>query len=135
MADSGRAPAAVDCLLFERAGGRWLVPASLVAEVMAHFSDNPPETVEWRDRTLACEGDNGAVRALLVLRDLASRDAAFHALALNEPPRPCRVLATQLVRGDDGDVLLDGEPVRLFQGQVHKADGLGPLRRGQRLPR
>ena len=121
MAEAARD--AVDCLLFAHTGTDWLVPAALVAEVVPHFADKVPDGYRWRGLELACHGETGPVRALMVLRDLRADGAGFHALALAALPRPCRVGPAQLAADDDGALLLDGVPVRLY-GLPLREDGV-----------
>ena len=108
------ATAAIDCLLFTHRGRNWLAPASLVAEVVPHFAQQAPDTLHWCGELLACHGEEGPVRALMVLRDITDDAHGFHALALADLPHPRPVLAAQLQRDDDGLVRLDGQQVELY---------------------
>ena len=63
----------LDCLLLRHAGQAWLAPASLVAEVLPHFSGALPDSVSWRGLELACLADSHPARALVVMRRVQRR--------------------------------------------------------------
>ena len=117
------APAHIDCLLLSTGEHCWLLPASLVTEVVAHFAEAAPSVLAWRGHNLPCLDDGaGRVRALAVLRRLGIAEGArFYAIALREPPRQVAV-RSELGGGDvDRDFEIDGRRAVVFDARAVEA--------------
>lgn len=120
---AGRRDDLVDCLLLPVGENCWLAPATLVAEVIAHFHDRAPDLVDWQGHSLPCLDDTGGrVRALAVLRRLGASDGArFYALALREPPRALAVDGRMIAGDADAGFELQGLRAVVFDAQAVEA--------------
>lgn len=109
---------AVTCLLLPRGVEQWLVPASLVVEVVTHSLEVPVDHWRlWRGMRLAVSPlpQMVAGEASAIMRRLHGGRPAWYALTLSEAPSARRLGANALKATEtDGVVLLQGQRVRLI---------------------
>lgn len=83
----------IKCLCFEIAGKAYIVPQSVVSEVLQdHGEFTAAGALPWRGMTVPVLGGEGAQpsgRCLLVMRGLYGLlDSPYYAIAVQSPPRP-----------------------------------------------